>query len=224
MSEVLSVAFSGAVLPVTILLLVTLVYWALVIVGLFDLDAFDVDLDVDADVDVDVDLDLDVDGVEIDADADVDADVDGSHLSGFQRALAFFNLGTVPFMIVFSIFVFVLWFGMMFGVNYVAAPTLLITLVSTLFALLCAKVFTIPMRSLFARLEVNERVQIIGAACELLSRADHDRLGQAEIRTSGAPVILYVKAADEGSALQRGDEAIVVSKSDDGSYYYVVPT
>ena len=84
MRELLEASISYVNFPFTVLLGLVLLYWITVIVGLLDLDLFDVDLDVDADVDVDVDVDV-----------DAGADVPGVGGAGIAT-LRFFHVGTVP--------------------------------------------------------------------------------------------------------------------------------
>lgn len=220
MQEVLHFAFSGAMLPLTILLLVVVGYWLLVILGVLDIDLFDVDLDVDADVDIDVEL-------EVDVDADVDADVAGGGLGGMQRVLAFLNLGIVPFMVVFSLFLLCLWLGAMLGLRFLGNATLgyqigLWTGIVVL-SLLVTKILTMPLRAIFLRLNAEESVQIIGKECYVRAGASHERLGQAEVTTGGAPLLLNVKTIDVGDVVRSGDHALVIAKSEDGSYYLIEP-
>ena len=54
--KIYEAAFSSVNLPYTILLIVILVYWCVVIIGLVDIDAFDIDLETDLDVEGDVDF------------------------------------------------------------------------------------------------------------------------------------------------------------------------
>ena len=56
MSDLYNAAFSPVNLPYSILMIFISVYWMLVIIGLLDIDLFDLDLDTDADLDVDGDL------------------------------------------------------------------------------------------------------------------------------------------------------------------------
>ena len=84
MMELVEHAFSGVNLLYTILLMMVLVYWLIVILGLIDLDAFDLDLD-----------------------ADVDGGLD-AHEGGFSW-LAYFNVGEAPIMFFVSIVTLVMW-------------------------------------------------------------------------------------------------------------------
>lgn len=74
MNELLNMATSHVNIILTFLLVFTLIYWLLMIIGLVDLESVDLDLDIDSDIDIDVDLDIDIDA-DVDVDLDVDTDV-----------------------------------------------------------------------------------------------------------------------------------------------------
>lgn len=215
MNELLTFAFSGAVLPFTVLLVLALVYWLLVLVGLLDLDLFDFDLDTDIDVDLDVDVDTDLD-------TDMDA---GGTGGAWSNVLGFLNLGTVPFMIVYSVAVLWMWLGAMLGTYYMGATgTLLLglTLIGVVLgSLMLTKLTTWPLKQLFQRLNAEEHIQIIGRECTIRARASFERFGQAEIATEGAPLIFTIKTTDEGTTVRSGDKALVIAKGDAGDYYLV---
>lgn len=217
MNEIITFAFSGAVLPFTVLLVLALVYWLLVLVGFLDLDLFDFDLDADVDVDLDVDVDADVD-------TDMDASGTGSI---WGNVLGFLNLGTVPFMIVYSVAVLWMWLGAMLGTYYTAsigALVLGLTLTGVVLSgLLLTKLTTWPLKKLFQRLNAEEHVQIIGRECTVRARASYERFGQAELQTEGAPLIFTIKTTASGITVQSGDKVLVIAKGDTEDYYVVDP-
>ena len=72
MKELFYFAIAGANIIPTALLFIILVYWLTVLIGLADLDMFDLDLDLDG---------------------------DGSGLEWLNNVLRYFNLGRIPLMI-----------------------------------------------------------------------------------------------------------------------------
>ena len=50
--DVFEIAFSGVMLPITVLTLLVLAYWSLVIFGIVGLELFDINFDVDYNADV----------------------------------------------------------------------------------------------------------------------------------------------------------------------------
>ncbi|MEM8601018.1 MAG: hypothetical protein AAGF99_13955 [Bacteroidota bacterium] len=204
---------SGPLLPLTVLLAVVGVYWLFVILGALDLDFLDVDFDA---TDADVDLDFE-------ANTDVGADAD-TGLSGWQQALSFLHLGIVPFMVVFSVFVLSWWTVAAIGFFVLGLGALVGLGGSALLAILATKVLTWPLAGLFRKLKAAEApVQIIGRVCTALTAIDHERLGQAELATDGAPLLLTVKTTQPGERVARGERALVVARSDDGQVYLVDP-
>ncbi len=81
MTELLAFAFSGVNIIPTILLIFTILYWLIVIVGVIDIDALDFDFDVDGDVE----------------------------LEGLASVLSFFNIGHMPLMVFITFFTIPLW-------------------------------------------------------------------------------------------------------------------
>ncbi|MEM6785248.1 MAG: hypothetical protein AAF624_16120 [Bacteroidota bacterium] len=204
---------SGPLLPLTVLLAIVGVYWLFVILGALDLDFLDVDFDA---TDADVDLDFE-------ANTDVGADAD-TGLSGWQQALSFLHLGIVPFMVVFSVFVLSWWTVAAIGFFVLGLGALVGLGGSALLAILATKVLTWPLAALFRKLKAAEApVQIIGRVCKALTALDHERLGQAELTTDGAPLLLTVKTTQPGERVARGERALVVARSDDGQVYLVDP-
>ncbi|MEL7361767.1 MAG: hypothetical protein AAFN13_06820 [Bacteroidota bacterium] len=209
----LEVLASGPLLPLTVLLAIVGVYWLFVILGALDLDFLDVDFDA---TDADVDLDFE-------ANTDVGADAD-TGLSGWQQALSFLHLGIVPFMVVFSVFVLSWWTVAAIGLYVLGLGALVGLGAGLVLAVLATKVLTWPLAGLFRKLKAAEApVQIIGRVCTALTALDHDRLGQAELPTDGAPLLLTVKTTQPGERVARGERALVVARSDDGQVFLVDP-
>lgn len=211
MGEVFSEALAYYNLPLTVLLVLVLLYWIMVIVGVLGMESFDIDAGGDADLDLDAGGDA---HVEVDAHGDVHGGVDGG--LGLT-VLKFLNFGQVPAMVVISVLVLAMWFLSMVG-NFVlnGSGSLLIAggvFVGSLFVgALLAKLFTAPLKPVFRALNRNYDTHepIIGRTCVVKSLEVTSTHGQAEIEREGATVLINVRIAEGRDALARGDRALVV--------------
>jgi hypothetical protein len=217
MLELLQAAFSPVNVALTVLLILTVVYWLAVILGALDIDFLNVEVDADADVDVDVDAD---------AGADADADL---HAGGLRALLGFFYIGEVPVMVLASILVLAMWMMSVtanaifnpHGSLLLGVPIFLAVLAAGLVVL---KVVGLPLRRLFNAFtrDYNAPQKVIGRLCIVTTTSVSDRLGQAEIRGRVAPIVLTVKT-EGGAELHRGDEAVVVDLDRDKGVYVIAP-
>ena len=208
MSEFIDAILNPINLVLTILLGMFVLYWVSVCLGAIDMDALDVDLDVDL---------------------DADADLDGSHHaipgSGFLR---FFNLGEVPLMVLLSVFVLVLWAVGVASHRYIGGWSvlmqLLVLLPMILAAALLTKLATAPLKKVFRELEASQHtgeIDFIGMRCTVASLSLDQRHGQVEVQTDGSPIKLSAYLESEHAALQRGDEAVIVSHDKERGVYRV---
>lgn len=245
MLELLYAAFSPVNIALTVLLVLIVLYWLAVIVGALDIHFLHVDVDAGGDVHVDLhadadagadlhlDHDLDVGhDLHVDQDADVGHDVHadgGFHAGGLRAVLGFFYLGEVPLMVLVSILVLAMWM-MSIIANHVLNPGGSLLLGVPIFAgvlaagLAVLKVVGLPLRKLFSAFnkEYNAPQTIMGRLCTVTTTSVSDRVGQAEIRGPGAPIVLSVKTED-GATLHRGDEAVVVDLDRAKGVYVIAP-
>ena len=246
MLEFIQACFTLVNLPWTIMFLLMACYWSTVIIGLLDIHAFDIDVDaspdIDVDVDVDVDAQLDVDtevSADLDGHADMETDVDADHDvdthshadvgSGWGMALLkFMNVGQVPSMVLLSVLVVSVWAGSVLSNHYLnpqyqfgwAALLLVPNLVVSLFI---TKLATWPFRFVFSRMQ-NEAIgltRLIGKTCVVTTSQVNPQFGQAEIITSGAPLLIHVRA-DAQQQLTKGDQAVVVQYDPEKLAYQIV--
>jgi hypothetical protein len=216
MVEFITAAFAPVNVVFTVLLLLTGLYWITVIIGVLDINLFDIDLPdsgLEADVDVDADADLDVGGGGM-----------------FRSILHFFYVGEVPTMILVSILILSLWTFSMLGNHYlnpggsllVAAPIFLVNLIASAFVMkLCA----VPLRRLYTMLnkDYNAPGDVIGRICKVkTTRVAKEKMGQAEVPTKGAPIVLNVLSQDNHE-FKRGEEAVVVAKDSEKGTYTIAP-
>lgn len=224
MIELITAAFEPVNVLFTVLLLVIGLYWIMVILGVLDIDLFHIHLP-DGGLDADVDADVDAGG-----DVDSGADVDGVEPSVFHSILHFFYIGEIPTMSLVSIMVLSLWAFSILG-NYYLNPE---GSASMAVAILCGniaistvvlKFVALPLRSLFLILnkDYNAPADVMGSACTVVTtEVTREKIGQAEVATKGAPILLNVLARDE-HVFKRGEKAIVVEKDGAKGTYRIAP-
>ena len=215
MQEIMQAAFSPINVVFTILALMMLLYWLMVIIGLLDISFLDFDIDF---------------GTDVDADFDVDFDADIGVSGGFLHAvLGFFYLGEVPVMVICSILIFSMWAFSMIANHYInpnysflaSIPIFGANLVVS--GIIC-KVIGMPLRRIFSVFEKdsNATKKVIGRICTIVTTEVSDKLGQAEIQTKGAPLLLNVMA-QQGSTFKKGDEAVVVGNDKEKGVHIIAP-
>ncbi|MGH1339654.1 MAG: NfeD family protein [Aureispira sp.] len=232
MKELLLAAFSTPNLVLTILLAIICFYWLTVILGVIGLDTFDIDIDADVDIDVDIDIDVDMD-VDVDADMDVDADTDvatsitaGSILLG---SLRFFNLGRVPFMVLFSMFILSMWSlsvycnheGSWINPSNSASFAALLFVPITILSLFSAKFLTMPLVPLFKHGNTFAKPLVInGKVGTLLTSVRGEETGQLKAMIDESIVTLMVRS-DTGELIEKGEEVVIIQEDKDGKVYLV---
>lgn len=202
MKELIDAAFAVVNLPFTILLGLVMVYWIIVIIGVLDLDFFNIDVEADADVPVSGDA--------------------------LITALSFLNVGHVPFMIVFSILAFCLWVGSVLA-NYYLNPSysiitaLVIFMFNMIGAVFITKLITTPLKKFFQGLNQEAKaISLIGKLCTITIEADFQRMGQAEIVFQDSHILVNIKTMGD-KIVKKGQRALIFDKSRDRSYYFVEP-
>ncbi len=210
MPEVIQEAFLSINLISTVLLILVFLYWIMVIFGAMDISLFDFDLP------------------DADADVDVDADVGGG---GFLHSiLDFFYIGEVPAMIIISIGVLVFWTVSVLGNYYLndsrsmlmALPICVGNMVVTIFI---TKFTMKPFRAFFVSLNNEEGTikDVIGQMCIISTTQVSEKMGQAEVASDQAPILINV-ITEDGSILHKGDHAVVISKNTKTGVYTITTT
>jgi len=216
MVELISAAFAPVNVVFTVLLLLTGLYWITVILGVLDINLFDVDV-VDS-------------SPEIGMDADADVGLDGMEMGIGRSILLFFYVGEVPTMILVSILVLSLWTFSVLGNYYlnpggsflVATPIFIGNLVASAFVM---KLFTVPLKRLYVMLnkDYNAPGDVIGRICRVVTtHVSKDKMGQAEVPTKGAPILLNVLSQDE-HVFRKGEEAVIVALDKQKGTYLIAP-
>jgi len=245
MNELLNMATSHVNIILTFLLVFTLIYWLLMIIGLVDLESVDLDLDMDSDIDLDIDTDINLDiDADLDVDLDVDADVPAINASSgkldglgdglvkeknkrkwYFAPLAFFGIGTIPVMILLSILFLSMWtisiiLTQKFGIQ--SWTTGLLSLVPTfLGGLAITKIGGMPLYPLFRKMKEGKAkaIKFIGKTCEVVISADNNTLGQASVLINGDVIKISVKSVKE--SLKKGDQALIIDQSKEKNYYLI---
>lgn len=212
MIELFQTAFSPVNIPLSTLLILIVVYWSTVILGVMDINFLDFDLP-DA-------------GLESDIDGDLDAEFDGSFM---RSVLAFFYVGEIPIMIILSILILFMWMVSMIANHHlnptgsliIGFPIFIGNFIISLFA---CKFFTMPLKKIFNVFEVdaNASRSVIGRICIVKTTKLVNQLGQAEVNSKGAPIVLNVMA-QSGCTFVQGEEAVVVEKNKENGVYIIAP-
>ena len=216
MTQLLQEAFWASNLPITILLIIMLLYALLTILGAVDMDALDIDLDLDADVDIDADIDVDV---------DTDVDVSGG-IGGFSGFLSFLNVGKIPLMIHLFFLIAIMWLVSMItngNLNNQSLGLGLLLLIPNFFlSLVLTKIVTTPFISYFKELRKKHiDADLIGELCKITVRTTDTTFGQATIFTDDNIYLTVKVKAIEGEELSKGTQAIFIDKIEGKGYYIV---
>lgn len=217
MLEVLREAVAPVNLPFTLLLGLMVGYWLLVSIGLLDMDA-------DGTPDLATDVHLPHGGGASHA---VDLDAAGEGLQGtIKSALQFLNVGNVPAMIVLSIMSLSFWTWSMVGNHYFnegsAMRALVLFVPNLVLTVLLTKVATTPLKKLFQTLnrEYEEHKPVVGRTCVITTNEVTDKFGQAQIDTSGAPLLINVRTYGE-TVLAKGESALIIKEDRETNIYTV---
>ena len=218
MQEVFDAAFTPNNLVPTVLLIIILIYWLLVILGAMDVGFLDFDIDADYESDFEIEIDLNTE-------TEIDTEV-GS--SWFMEFLSWFNLGKVPFMVFVTCVSIPSWFISININHYLGIQQWWISVAlyipNLIFCFILAKFLTIPLVSLFAKLDADEQESInpIGKKCKIILPTSSFDYGQAEIRIEGTTNLINV-ITQKDILLSKGDTALVIEKGLKNNTFLVVP-
>jgi hypothetical protein len=218
MSELLQAAISAINLPFTIILGLIMLYWLTVLIGALDIEFLNIDIDHD------VHPDVDLGGHDIDTHDNVDAAAESTGMA--LSLLAFLNVGQVPLMVVLSFLTLFLWIGSILGNyffnrDYAILIALVILIPNAFIAILITKVITTPLKKAFGMLNQEAKSEsLIGKICTVTVEASTERIGQAEVGTEGASILIHVKTW-KGNAIKKGKKAVIFDQSEDERYYLI---
>lgn len=202
MSQLIRFAFTGFNIVTTVLFLFMILYWIVMALGMIDFDFMDLD----------VDLDLDGDGA-----------------GPLQGVLVFFNMAELPFMLVFSIVILAFWILSMLLYLLPVTPggwiNHLLLIPAFIISMFLAKMITNPLKKLFrnAREEKSEQDElIVGQFVHLNCDVKPGCLGQAEVKRSGASILINVMPEFEDESFHKDERVYVAKKDKEKNLYYIV--
>ena len=206
MKEILELAISPQVLPLTILLVPVALYWLLNVLGAVDLEFLDVDIDTDG----------------------PDGDDGGDTGGVLQSALRIVNAKDVPVIVVLSFLVILLWACAMLGnlwfnpgqTGLIGGIVVVVALVS---AVILTRLTIAPLKPVFRLLRTadEKHVPVIGRTGIVRTAMVDDRSGQVEVENAGAPLYLNVRLTAGSLPLPRNSEVIVISHDANSGIYTV---
>jgi hypothetical protein len=226
MIELMTESFRWVNLPFTVLLGIVVAYWLLVAIGLAD-SGFHGDAGSDlTGFNKEIDLEKEIGGGD-NGGLTKDAG-SGHHLGWFGHTLTFLNVGQVPLTFVVSVLALCLWMGSLLINRYLTdgAPLLSLALIPPNFvvSLIATKFITQPFRPLFRMLlrDGPDEAPVVGQRCRIVTSVATAEFGQAEVATSGAPLLLNVRTMNDAH-MARGDQAIVVRHDAEHGVYFITP-
>lgn len=205
MANFLAIAIGFPTVVFTALLVLSLGYWALVMVGALDLDMFDFDLDLDIDA-------------ELDADAEIGDSAGGLGFLG--DVLSFLGFGKVPLMVLISFFAFFGWI-LSFLATWALGPftgNAMVTIalsfgvlgVALIGGLLLGSAAARPLAPIFQTAEGRDNQSLIGESVVLSTGRVDPAFGQAQVQVADSDLLVQVRC-DSANHLARGDRALIVS-------------
>lgn len=215
MKEIWELAISPGVLPFSILLIPVACYWLLCVVGIADMEMFDLDFDADGNSSIEMDGDGGLDG---DGDA-----TDGASGGGFMHSiLHFFNATDVPVMLVLSLLIVLLWTFSMLG--NMALPLLgpsLVALGALILALIGTKILTTPLRPLFRKMNEEVLDPVIGKIARVRTSIVDEKGGQITLEHRGTTNYLNACISLGASEISKNSEVIIYGYDGEKGLYLV---
>ena len=235
-------------LPATTLMIMVLLYWLMVMIGVFGMDSFDFDMDVNPDIGLDADLGLDADfGVDADIGVDADLGVDvhtgvdaapatslagGSSTTGndsfLRQVFEFFYLGEVPIVIVGTFFVLFFWIATfvsnhLYNMDQKLWISLSWLIPNFLISLILTRFSMIPFAIIFKKPppENTTREEMYGLIGCVTTSEVTEKFGQIEIQQNDEPEMIINVRTRPGEKLARGDAAKIISYNNSNGTFLV---
>lgn len=184
--------------PLTVMVVLVVLYWIFVILGFLDIDLLDFDLELDA---------------------------DGAEPGFFGKLAQLCHFGDAPFFVILSILFTSLW-TISLLLNFYLNPndSILLGLVflvpNVAVSLVLTSIVVYPVHLVFKKLneDDNARKTVVGEICEVTTSRVDRRSGGAAVPTEAAPIVINARTTDDKEILEKGDKAIIVRMNDDGTY------
>lgn len=205
--EFLNVAFSPVNTVLSVLLILSALYWVFTIVtGL--------DIDVGMDADVDMDFDAPDGHVHIPEDP-----------SAWVQFLKFLNLDIVPMTYFLTLTLLFTWLGSVYLTMFLPMPTwlgIVIILPLLIGSILLTKIILKPLNPFFK--EINHKGErphdFLGREGRMKSSINGTKTGILEVFIGSDPMTLMVKSKN-GEMIEHGDRVVIVDEEPDKRIYYV---
>jgi len=188
MQDLIQQAVFPPTLPLTLLMGVVVLYWAITALGIFDPEA--------------------------DAHLDFEADLEPGFLQSLFR---FVHVGEVPLMLVLSVLITCMWTLAVLANHLLGNSSTLIGLIllapNFAASLVATRIATRPLARIFRALQKENpesTAPLAGRTCIVTTSEATEHHGQGEIATSGAPIVVQIRA-QQGRTLHKGDTALIIS-------------
>ena len=220
MDDFLAASLSFPTVVFTVLMLITMAYWLLVIVGAMGLDVLDFDHDHAGGADGH--------GGDGGTDVDVDHGHSGEGLGVLPTLLWVLKLNSVPMTIVLSSVFFWSWLICHLSMHYVVGYDAHWSIELGLFAGALALAFPLtslavrPITPLFRSPPAQRRAALIGKVVDVDTSHVDASFGTAKAEDGGAGLIVQIRC-ESANTLKRGDRALVLSFDEAREVYEVTP-
>lgn len=205
--EFLNVAFSPVNTVLSVLLILSALYWVFTIVT-----GLDIDVGIDADIDTDFDA----------PDGHVHIPEDPS---AWVQFLKFLNLDIVPMTYFLTLTLLFTWLGSVYLTMFLPMPTwlgIVIILPLLIGSILLTKIILKPLNPFFK--EINHKGErphdFLGREGRMKSSINGTKTGILEVFIGSDPMTLMVKSKN-GEMIQHGDRVVIVDEEPDKRIYYV---
>lgn len=205
--EFLNVAFSPVNTVLSVLLILSALYWVFTIVTGLDIDV----------------------GIDANVDADFDAPDGHVHIpedpSAWVQFLKFLNLDIVPMTYFLTLTLLFTWLGSVYLTMFIPLPTwlgIVIILPLLIGSILLTKIILKPLNPFFK--EINHKGErphdFLGREGRMKSSINGTKTGILEVFIGSDPMTLMVKSKD-GEMIEHGDRVVIVDEDPDKRIYYV---
>jgi len=217
-------------LPVTTLMIMTLLYWVMVMIGVFGFDSFDLDFDASSDVDIDAGFGIDANtGLEAAPATSLGGGSSATGNDGFFRTVfEFFYLGEVPIVIIGTFFMLFFWIATFvsnhfFNMDQYFLRSMLWLSPNLLISLACTRISMIPFAMLFRKPppENIRREEMYGVIGQITTSEVTDTFGQMEINSENEPEMRVNVRTNPGETLSQGDAAKIISFNNSNGTFLV---
>lgn len=205
MNQFHQTATSFPTLVFTILFMICMAFWIISLIGFGGFDTIDIDTDFDTDAGT------------------------PEGLTGF---LLRYNLNHVPLTIILTLFSLFGWIASFLAVVYIGnlVPTSILTILFNVVVLVLSAYLSLlltsqairPIRKLFIKLNVDEKIHIIGQVAIVRSTEVTNNSGEAILNDGGAGILLNVRTSSEKDKFYKGDEVVVIQELSENNLYRII--